>query len=127
MKPRRSGRAGQVPATLGALARACSDVEEGVACVGTALESRTFKVKNKAFLFVRAVDARLKLKASAAEAARLAAKDPTHYNFGASGWATLRFGGGHVPARPLLARWVKESHGLLVGASPSVARGKAET
>jgi hypothetical protein len=44
-------------AMLMKIARALPDVTEGVACEGTALESRTFKRGTKAFLFVGTKDA----------------------------------------------------------------------
>ena len=52
---------------IAAIARALPDVTEGVACAGTKLESRTFAVGKKSFLFVSASEMRLKLDASAAE------------------------------------------------------------
>lgn len=50
-------------ADLGKIALALPDVEQGIACAGTALESRTYRTKDKAFLFVSAKQARLKLEA----------------------------------------------------------------
>jgi hypothetical protein len=46
----------------------CPDVEEGIACKGTAVECSAFKARKKTFLFVRAEDARVKLHESLVEA-----------------------------------------------------------
>ena len=94
------------------LALALPNVEEGVACVGTALESRTFVVAKKAFLFVSAKDARLKLDSSATEAKRLG------FAVGANGWVKIELAS--LPPVPVLKQWIAESHGLM-------ARGRAAT
>lgn len=108
---------------LAALAQHLADVRESIACAGTKLESRSFTVRGKAFLFVRSVDARLKLEASRAEAARLSAADPAHYNLGANGWTTIRFSDGYTPDSELAARWVNESYRLMAG--PAVPKDHA--
>ena len=98
--------------------------EEGVACEGTALESRTIKTQSKAFLFLRSTEARLKLGKSLKEATKLAAKEPEKYRVGAGGWVLVKFDDATDPL-DVLQRWVAESHGLF-GAkragSGSVAR-----
>jgi hypothetical protein len=58
------------------------DVEEGLACKGTVIESVTFKVQGKAFLFLRPEKAMLRLDRSHDEAATLAAKKPACYKVG---------------------------------------------
>ncbi len=95
---------------LGELARRHPDVEEGVACKGTSVESRTYKVKGKAFLFVRPAEARLKLEGSLAEASKLAEKDPAAYSAGAKGWVAFKLAA--APPKERLERWVAESYGL---------------
>jgi YjbR len=103
------------PTTMQALLRYAlrlPDTADGVACAGTALESRTVKRGNKAFLFLRATEARLKLGPSQAEAAALAAKEPGRYTAGAHGWVLVKFDGKPVPL-DVLQRWVQESHSLL--------------
>jgi hypothetical protein len=98
-------------------------VEEGVACEGTAVESRTFKVRKKSFLFVRRANVMLKLGDSADEAARLASKDG-RYRIGAGGWLTVTLGAGTAPPpMALMTRWIAESY-RLYAADGKVAAGK---
>lgn len=108
--------------TLRAIAQRLADVEEGVACKGTALESIHFTTRGKAFLFIGAKEARLKLGESAAEAAQLAAQDPQHYRVGAHGWVTLSLAAD--PPRGLLERWIGESHGLYAAAPAAAGKRK---
>jgi hypothetical protein len=98
-------------------------VEEGVACEGTAVESRTFKIRKKAFLFVRRANVMLKLGASADEAAGLASKD-ARYRIGAGGWLTVTLGDRTAPPPlALMTRWIAESY-RLYAVDGKVAGGK---
>lgn len=106
---------------LRAAALRLPDVEERVACEGTALEKRTIKAKKKAFLFLGAADAMLKLADSLAEAKRLAAKSPEHYKVGATGWVTVKFADADPP-RGLVERWIEESYALVAGKSAATRR-----
>lgn len=92
-------------------AHALPDVETGIACEGTPVESRTFKVNTRAFLFLRPGNLMLKLGPSLPQAAKLAAKHPG-IRAGAGGWITLT---GSHPTPAILARWVKESYQLMAG------------
>lgn len=94
---------------LGSIALALPAVTEGIACAGTALESRTYSVNKKNFLFVSAKDARLKLSASSAEAERLGCQ------VGANGWVRIALGA--MPPASVVRRWIAESHGLAAGGS----------
>jgi hypothetical protein len=89
------------------------EAQEGIACEGTAIETRTVKVRNKAFLFMGRADVRVKLGESLAEAAELAAKTPGRYTVGANGWMKVTFGDGESPPLDLLGRWIDESYRLL--------------
>lgn len=89
------------------------EVEEGIACKGTALECTTFKARKKAFLFISVANARVKLQESLAEAAKLAAKEPGRYKVGAHGWAEVKFTNDEPPPLELLERWIDESYRLL--------------
>ena len=80
------------------------ETEEGVACEGTALEKRTIKVRNKAFVFLGTKDAMVKLGGSRAEAKRLGLL------VGANGWVKVPFDG---PAKGVLLRWIEESYRLM--------------
>jgi hypothetical protein len=110
--------------TLRRFALQFPETEEGVACEGTALESRTVKRKNKAFLFLRATEIRLKLAASAKEASARAAQDPARYKVGAHGWVLVTLDGASDPV-DLLERWIEESYSLLGDGKPTPAKSKA--
>jgi methylated-DNA-protein-cysteine methyltransferase-like protein len=118
--------------TAEALRRAalrCPGAEEGIACKGTALESTTVTIRKKAFLFVRATEARLKLRESQSEAAALASKDPGHYGIGANGWARVKFAEGAPPPLELLEKWVGESYRAVAGkelVDPSARTGTSK-
>jgi len=106
---------------LEALARELPEVEIGIACAGTALESRTYRVKGKAFLFVSREHLRLKLERSIGEARQHGAE------VGAGGWTKLALDA--LPSRATLKRWIAESHGLLgaVRARSSTTKRKTAT
>jgi hypothetical protein len=92
---------------LDTAAKTLPNTDEGVACAGTALESRTYRVNKKSFLFVGRETARLKLDASAAEARRLG------FEIGANGWVTPQLD--DLPSAAVVKRWVRESHELMAG------------
>jgi hypothetical protein len=106
-------------------------VEEGIACAGTAVESRTFKVNSRAFLFLRPQDARLKLADSLPEAVALAATSPDVCRAGSGGWVHVNFSPGDLlPPIAMLERWIAESYRLMGGGDPqrkSTPRKKAPT
>jgi hypothetical protein len=102
------------------------ETEEGVACEGTAAEARTVKRNGKAFLFLRAVDARLKLAASLEGAAALASKEPTRYSVGAHGWVLVKFQDASDPV-DVLKRWIEESYSLFGGGKTSSTKSSAAT
>lgn len=93
-------------------ALALPETEEGIACAGTALEKRTIKVRKKAFLFLSAKDAMLKLSESLPVAEDLAAAEPERYKVGAHGWTTITFGDGKSLPSAQHVKWVKESYSL---------------
>src|SRR5689334_12537318 len=76
---------------LRAIALALPETTEGIACAGTALEKRTIKVKNKAFIFLGLSDAMLKLGDSLPAAKALAVQQPDRCKAGANGWTTVRW------------------------------------
>lgn len=98
---------------IAAVALALPDVGEGVACAGTKLESRTFDVRKKSFLFVSKTQLRLKLAASASDARERG------FPVGANGWATLPLDG--LPSGAVLKRWIAESHALAAGTDDPAA------
>lgn len=107
-------------AALIAAAQSLPDVTTGIACAGTALEAKTFNVGKKAFLFVGAKDARIKLGAALGEATEWSAREPAAVRVGTNGWVTIRVGGDGGPDAATLGRWVRESHTLACGAPASV-------
>jgi hypothetical protein len=84
------------------IAASLPNVARGLACAGTALESQTFTVNGKAFLFVSKKEARLKLCASAPQA------KSSGFDVGASGWVKIPLT--DLPAVTVLKKWVAESH-----------------
>ena len=107
----------KVAQVLSKAARSRAGGSEGVACAGTALESKTFKVSDKAFLFIGPKNARLKLVTSADEAKEWAGKAKSAVEFGKGGWVAIRFDGSKAPADSVLRRWVAESHSLFAGSA----------
>ena len=97
---------------LRAFARGFPEAQEGVACAGTAAEKRTVQVRKKAFVFLGATEAMVKLRESLPEALHLAAKEPSRYRVGALGWVTVTIGDAGAAPRELLERWVDESYRL---------------
>lgn len=95
-------------------------VEAGVACAGTAVESRTAKVGGRAFLFLRTQDARFKLAASAAEASR----EGSGCKVGAGGWCHVVLGAAGAPPLAVMERWIAESYGLMAASAPAKKKAK---
>ena len=95
--------------------------EEGVACEGTPVESRTVKARNKAFLFLTIGHVRLKLRESLPEATKLAEKKPDQLHVGAGGWVKASLSADGSTPIDVLERWVGESYRLMAG--PALAAG----
>jgi len=114
----------KLAAALRSIASRLPDVEQGIACKGTSLESVTWQVRKKAFLFVGPSAARLKLSESLAEAKRLAAKQPG-IEVGAGGWIKLALDEKGPPAA-VLERWVGESHAWYAGAAIKPEKSKSK-
>ncbi len=98
------------------LAHAHANVQQGVACAGTSLESLTFCVGKKAFLFVAARDdslqLRFKLGPSLAAMKALADNDPEHFEAGKAGWCKATFAQARPPSQKQLKLWIAESYTL---------------
>jgi len=82
-------------------------VQEGIACKGTAAESRTAQFKKKNFLFLNAKEFRFKLAESLSEAEKLG------IGVGAGGWCVVKNGVHPIPDIEVLRRWVDESYRLM--------------
>lgn len=102
-------------ADLDRIALSLPEVQTGVACAGTSLESRTFTIGGKTFLFVSSKDARLKLDASTEDARKRG------FVVGANLWVTLPIAS--LPPERVLTKWVAESYGA-VASKPAKASGK---
>lgn len=113
--------------TLRDAALAHTGVEEGLACVGTAIESATYKVNGKAFLFLRPGTAMLKLGASLENAAKLCAEKPGCFKVGSGGWVTVDLAHSSDLPKGILTQWIAESHDLFSAAKKaSKTRAKAK-
>jgi len=97
------------------------DVEEAIACKGTALESSAFKVGGKSFLFIGAKEMRLKLGTSLAEAGRIEKKDAAACTVGAGGWVKIPCNPEAAIPAATLEKWVEESYRLF---APKSAKPK---
>src|SRR5262249_15601361 len=98
---------GQCVEALAEIAFDYPGVQEGVACKGTAAESRTAQVKKKNFLFLNTKEIRFKLADSLAEAEKLG------IGVGAGGWCVIKNGIHPIPDLEVLRRWVHESYRLV--------------
>lgn len=84
-------------------------VTEGIACAGTALESRTLTIEGKAFAFFGPSVMRVKLARSLPAAEKLARTRPGSCVPSASGWTKCTLGPGMLPVTTL-AKWITESY-----------------
>ena len=103
------------------LARSLPDVEEKIACAGTAIEQASFRTGGKSFLFAQRKGdlAIVRLKLDASIGAAEAAGDGIEV--GVNGWVTCRVPLAKAPAATL-KRWARESYGL--SAKPKKAARK---
>lgn len=96
--------------TLCKLALSLPDVEEKVACAGTAIEQASFRTGGKSFLFAQRKGdlaiVRLKLDASLA-----GAEEVDGVEVGKGGWTTCRVPLAKAPTARL-KRWVRESYAM---------------
>ena len=107
--------------TLCKLALSLADVEEKVACAGTAIEQASFHTGGKSFLFAQRKGdlaiVRFKLDQSIA-----AAEATEGVEVGKGNWTTARIPLSKAPSAAL-KRWVRESYALSV--KPKSSRKKA--
>lgn len=109
-------------AALRRIALRCPEVEEGIACKGTALECAAFKARKKTFLFLGAAEIKVKLNKSLNEAAKFEAKDAGCCKVGANGWVAVYLDSEHCPPLDVLQRWIDESYRLNAPESMDVAK-----
>jgi predicted DNA-binding protein (MmcQ/YjbR family) len=107
------------PTGLRKLALSFPDTVETVACEGTPLEKRSFKVKKKSFLFLGvkddSFDVMVKLDRSLADAKKLQKTGPSAVKVGKQGWVTAVYGEGEAPPKGLMEKWIGESYGVMAG------------
>jgi hypothetical protein len=130
---RQTRTASETKIALQRIAMRYPEAQEGIACAGTAVESRTVRVRNKAFLFLGKNHLMVKLRESLAEATKLGSKAPERYKVGAGGWVKVTFGDVEITAAGILERWIGESYRLLApkqlaallpGGGPAIGDGK---
>lgn len=95
------------------------DVQESVACQGTPIESATFKVRGRGFLFLRSGRVMVRLGKSLEEASRPAGKKPGCFKVGSGGWTTVTFDSPKEASIKLLEKWIGESYTILASAGTS--------
>jgi predicted DNA-binding protein (MmcQ/YjbR family) len=85
---------------------------------GTSCNKAAFKVRKTAFMFMGmdedSYNVMIKLRESLPEAAKLEGKEAERYRLGGHGWVKIVFPHKESPPRGLMARWIDESHRLLV-------------
>ena len=85
------------------------NVDEGTSCTQS-----SFKTRGKAFLFIGEQGGRFKamfkLRESMADAESLAAKEPTRFEVGTTGWVTTRFSTENPLPPELWQAWLEESY-----------------
>lgn len=113
--------------SLREFAQSLPDATEGVACEGTALEKRTLKVLNKAFLFLGTADLMLKLGDSLGGAAELAGEHPETIRAGAGGWVTVKLAGASPVSARTLKSWIRESYDLMATKPKGKSTGSTPT
>ncbi len=123
--PKEKGVGAVTMKALRAFALRLPEATEGVACEGTALEKRTAKVRGKAFVFLNASEAMVKLRDSTAEAARFPKASPDACRVGGHGWAVVKIGEGGAVQEDVLERWIHESYRLMAPASLVGTPGEA--
>jgi hypothetical protein len=101
----RHGQAHHCASLRCALARGCRRERR---LKGTAVESASFRVRKKAFLFLSDAHIRLKLDASIAKAKKLGC------DVGKLGWVKVDLTGKPPPVN-VLKTWIRESYTLMAG------------
>jgi hypothetical protein len=114
-------KSGALGSALKKIAMRHPEVEEAIACKGTALESAVYKTRKKSFLFVSEKQARMKLGASLAEAKKIGKQKPGSCEVGAMGWAAVSLGRDAPPAG-VLEKWIGESYELAAGSKPAAGK-----
>ena len=109
------------------LARRHSDVQEGIACKGTALERRTFTVNKKVFLFLGSNDLMLKLADSLPDTNKRASRSDDRIKVGKNGWVKIVWDDASELPLDVLPRWIEESYQLFAAASKKPATKKVKS
>jgi len=103
--------------------------------VGTACNQTSYKINNKAFLFVGPQGGRykamFKLNASIPQAQELAAAQPDAFEVGRLDWVTARFSDKKPLPKAIWSKWLKESYELTrdggkTGSKKNATKNKAK-
>ena len=92
---------------------------------GTSCNQSSFKAGKGAFLFVgpgakgHGWKAMFKLRASIAQATKLAEQQPERFEVGSTGWVTARFTADEPLPAAIWRKWLLESYELTCGAAPA--------
>lgn len=89
--------------------------KEGIACKGTPVEKRTVMTRGRAFVYLGAKDAMVKLGDSLDEAIKLAKKQKKQYRVGAHHWVTVTY---DAPQK-LIEKWIAESYRVVAPPAPA--------
>ncbi len=94
--------------------------------VGTACNQTSYKINNKAFIFVGPQGGRykamFKLNASIPQAQELAAAQPDAFEVGKLDWVSARFTGERPLPKKIWSKWLKESYQLTRGGGKASAK-----
>ncbi len=97
---------------------------------GTSCTQSSFKAGSGTFLFIgpgprgQGFKAMFKLRRSMPQAEKLAAKDPSRFEIGSTGWVTTRFTKEQPLPKTIWQKWLEESYEVTYG--PKAATSKRE-
>ncbi|MDH3459060.1 MAG: hypothetical protein OER90_19645 [Gemmatimonadota bacterium] len=97
---------------------------------GTSCTQSAFKAGRGTFLFIgpgpkgQGFKAMFRLKASMPQALKLAAKDPTRFEVGSTGWVTARFTAEEPLPKRIWGKWLSESHDLTYGTGHKTGKAR---
>jgi hypothetical protein len=95
---------------------------------GTSCTQSSFKAGKGTFLFIgpgpkgQGFKAMFKLKASMAQAQKLAAQNPDRFEVGKTGWVTARFTAEEPLPKKVWGKWLSESYDVTCGTAPAAKK-----
>lgn len=97
---------------------------------GTSCTQSSFKAGKGTFLFIgpgakgQGFKAMFKLQRSMPEAIKLAAKDPSRFEVGSTGWVTTRFSADEPLPKTIWQKWLTESYEVTCGRTVAARKDK---